>query len=510
MPPAAPGTAIPLARGGASPKAAIPSAARDTAVPYERRRPEETTLYQIVQDHIETFFAQVEQETGTGLPQFVKDEFEEFLECGILAHGFLRLRCGECAHEKLVAFSCKRQGFCPACGARRMAETAAHLVEQVIPRVPVRQWVVAFPIPLRHLFATQPQLLSPVLQVIHRALSTFVIHQAGLTHAQAQTGAVTLIQRFGSAANLNIHLHCLMLDGVYRLTDGGPVFQPVPAPTAEQLQAVLTRIITRLLKVLIRHGALMEEDTEIPYLTNPDADPALAPLHAAACTSRIALGPRAGQKVLTWKDPSLRLARPEVPQPQGCVSAQGFSLHADTGCGPHQRHTLERLCRYITRPALGHKRVSRTPAGEVVLQLKTPYRDGTTHLVMSPLEFLQRLAALVPRPRLHLIRFHGVLAPHAALRAQIVPGGADPATDTAQEPSEAPAASSRARLSWAQLLKRVFAIDLTTCPECGGPITLIAAIEDPAVIIKILSHLGLPARAPPRSSAHLDEFLQTA
>ncbi len=267
-----------------------------------------------------------------------------------------------------------------------------------------------------------------MLQVIHRALATFVIHQAGLTHAQAQTGAVTLIQRFGSAANLNIHLHCLMLDGVYRLKDGVPVFQSVPAPTTEQLQALLMRIITRLLKVLTRQGALMEYAPGIPYLTNPDGDPALAPLPAAACTYRIALGPRAGQKVLTWKEPSLRLASPEAPQPQGCVSAQGFSLHADTRCGPHQRHTLERLCRYITRPALGHKRLSRTRAGEVVLQLKTPYRDGTTHLVMTPLEFLQRLAALVPRPRLHLIRFHGVLAPNAALRSQIVPGDLDQAT----------------------------------------------------------------------------------
>lgn len=159
-----------------------------------------------------------------------------------------------------------------------MAETAAHLVEQVMPQVPVRQWVVSFPIPLRHLFATQPQLLSPVLQVIHRALSTFMIHQAGLTHAQAQTGAVTLIQRFGSAANLNIHLHYLFLDGVYQLTDGTPVFQPISAPTTEQLQTVLTRIITRLLKMLTCKGALTEEDTEIPYLTDPDADPALAPL----------------------------------------------------------------------------------------------------------------------------------------------------------------------------------------------------------------------------------------
>jgi len=176
----------------------------------------------------------------------------------------------------------------------------------------------------------------------------------------------------------------------------------------------------------------------------------------------------------------------------------------------HQRQKLERLCRYITRPALGHKRLRRTPAGEVVLQLKTPYRNGTTHLVMTPLEFLQRLAALVPRPRLHLIRFHGVLAPNATLRSQIVPGESDQATATANETSEAPAASTRARMSWAHLLKRVFAIDLTTCPQCGGTLTLLAAIEDPTVIIKILTHLGLPSRAPPRAPARLDPFMQTA
>ena len=429
---------------------AIQSAACGAPAPYERRRPEETTLYQVVQDHIDTFLAQVEQETGTGLPQFVTDEFEAFLECGILAHGFLRLRCGECAHDKLVAFSYPRRGVCPACGARRMAETAAHLVEQVIPHVPVRQWVVSFPIPLRHLFATQPQLLSPVLQVIHRALATFVIHQAGLTHAQAQTGAVTLIQRFGSAANLNIHLHCLMLDGAYRLTDGVPIFQAIPAPTTDQLQTVLTRIITRLLKGLPRHGALMEEDTGIPSLANPEADPALAPLHAAACTSRMALGPRGGQKVLTGKDPAVRLASQEALHPQGCVSAQGCSLHADTQCGPYQRQKLERLCRDITRPVLSHTRLRRTPTGEVVLQLTTPYRDGTTHLVMNPLECLERLAALVPRPRLPLIRFHGVLAPNAALRSQTVPGEADQAPNPADGDGDRSSASTRARLRWAQ------------------------------------------------------------
>ena len=113
-------------------------------------------------------------------------------------------------------------------------------------------------------------------------------------------------------------------------------------------------------------------------------------------------------------------------------------------------------------------------------------------------------------PRLHLIRFHGVLAPNAALRSQIVPGEADQAPNTADGDGERSSASTRTRLSWAQLLKRVFAIDITTCPQCGGTLTLLAAIEDPTVISKILTHLGLPSRAPPKAPARLDPFMQTA
>ena len=134
----------------------------------------------------------------------MKDEFDAFLECGILAHGFLRLRCGECGHDKLVAFSCKRRGFCPSCGARRMAQTAAHLVDHVIPHVPVRHWVLSLPIPLRLLLAAQPKLLTPVLRVVHRVITRFLLKQAGAKADEADSGAVTLIQRFGSAANLNI------------------------------------------------------------------------------------------------------------------------------------------------------------------------------------------------------------------------------------------------------------------------------------------------------------------
>jgi hypothetical protein len=112
-----------------------------------------------VQQHYETFAAEVagpSTSSGQALPQFVKDEFVAYLDCGILAKGFLRLTCDTCARDTLVAFSCKRRGLCPACGTRRMAETAAYLVDHVIPRVPVRQWVLSFPIPLRSLFAIYP------------------------------------------------------------------------------------------------------------------------------------------------------------------------------------------------------------------------------------------------------------------------------------------------------------------------------------------------------------------
>ena len=114
-------------------------------------------------------------------------------------------------------------------------------------------------------------------------------------------------------------------------------------------------------------------------------------------------------------------------------------------------------------------------ASQVVLTLKTPYRDGTTHIVMSPLEFMQRLAALIPRPRLHLIRFHGVLAPNARLRPEIIPTVPVNAHTPSADPAEAPPAAAPARLSWARLLKRVFDIDLEHCPRCGGPLKIIAA-----------------------------------
>jgi hypothetical protein len=271
----------------------------------------------------------------------------------------------------------------------------------------------------------------------------------------------------GSAANLNIHLPCLVLDGVYRRSaDGTSEFVEAPAPTDQAQQAVLHKVITRTMKMLTRRGVLVEEEGST-YVADNDGDSdearTLRPLQAAACTYRIAFGPRAGQKVLTVQG---AMPRDKDFKQTLCADIDGFSLHAAVRCGADDRQALEQLCRYITRPALANERVQTNAAGQVVLKLKTPWRDGTTHLVMSPLEFMQRLAALVPRPRLHLIRFHGVLAPNAKLRSLVVPQGppehgeptAEAAAVTVCEVQTAQARPQR--ISWARLLKRVFDIDM--------------------------------------------------
>jgi ribosomal protein S27E len=170
---------------------------------YQRHRPEQTLLYRIVDEYYPAFTTCL-MEQGRELPGYVQREFEDYLKCGRLEHGFLRVRCESCHAEHLVAFSCKRRGICPSCGARRMAESAALLVDEVLPEQPMRQWVLSFPFQLRFLFASRPEIMGRVLGIVHRVIAAHLVKKAGYTHATARTGAVTFIQRFGSALNLNI------------------------------------------------------------------------------------------------------------------------------------------------------------------------------------------------------------------------------------------------------------------------------------------------------------------
>ena len=350
------------------------------AARYERHRPERTLLYQLIQEYYPTLKAHLAAQ-GMALPGYVEQEFEDYLKCGRLEHGFLRVRCDSCHAEHLVAFSCKRRGFCPSCGARRMAESAALLVDEVFPEQPVRQWVLSFPYPLRFLFASRPAIMGQVLGIVYRVIATHLIKKAGFSRKTARTGAVTLIQRFGSALNLNIHFHMLFLDGVY--TDGATEtaarFRRVTAPTSEELTHVVQRIARRVGRFLERQG-LLEQDAENSYLDAQvmDEEP-MNQLRGHSITYRIAVGPQAGRKVFSLQ--TLPASDPQEAFTDTVGKVAGFSLHAGVAARADERKKLERLCRYISRPAISEKRLSLTPNGNIRYQLKTPYRDGTTHVI---------------------------------------------------------------------------------------------------------------------------------
>lgn len=485
---------------------------------YARHAPARTLLYALVDAHYPDFMARLEAE-GRSLPEYVREEFENYLRCGVLEHGFLRVVCEQCHAERLVAFSCKKRGLCPSCGARRMAESARHLVEEMFGPRPVRQWVLSFPYPLRFLFASKPEAIGPVLGIVHRVIGGWLAAQAGVPRDTAQCGAVTLIQRFGSALNLNVHFHMLWLDGVYEDTTERPQRKPrlrrTRAPTSAQLTQLASTIAHRVCRHLTRQGWLEGEDDSAFLSDSVSGDDGMDGLRMSSITYRIATGKHAGRKVVTLQT----LPGDQGPLESGAGQVGGFSLHAGVAAEAHESHKLEKLCRYIARPAISQKRLSISPQGRVRYALKTPWRNGTTHVEFEPIEFMAKLAALVPPPRAHLTRFHGVFAPNANLRGQLTPSGRGkrPATDTAavdvsaNDEPRSPEEKRRA-MTWAQRLKRVFGIDISTCVHCGGPVRIVASIEEPAAIRAILAHFEKhgaleqahyrpAARAPPAEAA---------
>jgi hypothetical protein len=183
-----------------------------------------------------------------------------------------------------------------------------------------------------------------------------------------------------------------------------------------------------------------------------------------------------------------------------CASVQGFSLHANTQVPPHRRDQLERLIRYTARGAVALERLAQDANGDLVYAFTHPWSDGTTGIRLSPVELLEKLAALVPLPRVHLVRYGGCLAPHSHLRGAIIP---TPRQQGVEEQEDSPASP---RWSWARLLKRVFAVDMARCPWCQrGVLRIIAAITQGEVIRQILRHLKLSTDPPPLAPARVHQ-----
>jgi hypothetical protein len=460
----------------------------------------------VVREHLQTFLWELDRhDEQRGAPLFVKREFQRFARCGVLAHGFARFRCTGCGTERLVAFSCKGRGFCPSCGGRRMTERAAHLIDHVLPRAPVRQWVLSLPFELRYRLAWDHRLCRAVLAVYTRALQGFYRRRASAScHRDGRTGTVTVIQRFGGALNLNVHFHTLALDGVFvREPDGLLSFAAAKAPTDEEVEALLGLVRGRVVRLLVRRGLLSNEPDE--GLDEQEVPP-LHALYAASVRQRVATGRRAGATVLRLGDAST--TKPASPKGRRQARLGGFDLHANTSVRAKNRPKLERLCRYLLRPPVAEDRLSFGCDGSVLVRLKMPWRDGTSHIALQPLELLEKLAALIPRPYINLIVYHGVLAPNAKWRREVVDFGR-PRVEKASSASTPKKVVASHNRTWAELMRRGLDIDVLECPDCGGRLRFVAAILLSSAIRRILRHLGLPsdpvALAPARAPPELDD-----
>ena len=453
---------------------------------YTRRRPDRTLLHQLVKKHFQDFDQSANKtHSSKTVPPSVRREFEDYLNCGRLEKGFIKLACTECSRNTLVAFSCKRRGFCPSCGARRMSQTAAHLVDKVLPLQPYRQWVLSLPYPLRFLVAREPEVLSLTLSITYKVIARFLTQSTAPTKQQAHTGGVAVVQRFGSALNLNPHFHMLMLDGVYYNSSSGQLkFKQACPPTQAQIQQITVTIAQRVAKALVKSGHLVCDEQAGHYLPDQVVD-LLGDLQSHSITYRIATGPRRGQKVF-----QLQLIEPCEDNGQSAsdpvANYAGFNLHAGLKIGSKRRDKLERLCRYISRPPLAQARLTLTEENKVAYRLKSPFRNGTTHIIFESDDFISKLSALIPPPRANLTRYFGVFAPASNFRSQIIPNQENVKKTTLCTKSTT---SNHRYIPWASLLKRVFKIDVEKCTLCGGRVEVVEIVTEQTKIEVLLSDM---------------------
>lgn len=473
---------------------------------YDRRHPEESLLFRTVQSYWPVFLYE-QKRVGKVLPHFVKDEFEDFLKCGIAEHGFVRTYCHECRYSGIVAFSCKRRGFCPSCCARRMNIEAAHLVDTVLPEVSYRQWVLSFPFKLRFLMVRSPELTNKALKIYTQSIQAFQkrrAKQSGL--GQCETGVITFIQRFGSALNLNIHFHSLVPDGVFLESEGGYLFCRQSEPTRDELLEIAIKIHKKVLKCADGLGLLGNESQQ------SFNEESLADYADLSISNKSGFGERAGKHIRRYG-----VKRIEVEYDDAySVNVEGFSLNARVCVPSGDREKLEKLIRYMARGPIASERLTESFPNQLLYKMKSVWKDGTTHVRFSPLDFIARLVALIPPPRMNMIRYHGCFAPNFKNRKFLVK---KPATKVINPDGETLTERNlNERLKWASMLKRVFEVDVTVCPRCSGRLEQIAVIKDKATARKIIESLGelttykaleiTKDRGPPREPDVEDNFDQ--
>ena len=434
---------------GSPPRAACVAAAARSAsgAPYTPRRPEASPLYQVLADHfagLERVHEERFEPTHGPLRAAARTAVGRFLDCGLLEHGFARVRCSQCHAEFLVAFRCKGRHFCPSCHARRLAEWSLWLDEQLLAHVPHRQIVFTCPKRLRPFFRLDRRRLGMLSRVAYRTLLAY--HRAALGARDVAPGVIVCIQSFGSLAHWHPHLHVLMTDGAFG-RDGAFIAAPPPHDPALLVSAWQRAVLAGFV-----HAGWLE--------------------------------PEAAAAMLAWPH-------------------SGFGAHIGPAIPAADRDGLLRLARYSARAPVAESRL-RYDAQRAEVELASDRADGPYAGVhrFPALEFLARWLDHVPDRYEMRVRYYGAYATRRRVwwqRRGISLAHAPLLASTPPAPATCPALRARQR-RWAELLRLVFRIEIEVCPRCGGEMKVLGFITEPAVAHRILAHLErrqVDARAGP-------------
>jgi len=381
-----------------------------------------------------------------------------------------------------------------------MEDGTEHIMTRVLPEVPVRQWVLSLPFQLRARVAYDASLFSAIVRIF--VDEVFRLHAAQARElgvvAKPNSGAVACLQRFGSALNLNPHLHLVAIDGVY-VRDEMPsaeagaaalVFHALPPPSEGEVHLVSAATCRRVLKLLRRRG-----------LTDVEG---LIPLDELDATQQLAEVAQRQRPLFAQVDEEgrVRQIRDQAAHPRS-GDVRGFSVHAGVFAPAQDTERRRRIIRYCLRPPFASAQVTATMDGRVAFQLRHPRNNGATHVVFAELAWMRKVAAILPPPGRHVVKYFGVLSSGSPLRGEVVP-----APPLELELSAAAVLSVEGELghvalpqrpraaSWAQLLRRVYNIDPMLCPRCSGKLKFIAAITEPSQVRRILDHLQLNDEPP--------------
>jgi len=429
----------------------MPDAAPAARGVYKPRRPQASPLFRLVSDHLHrlqtVYDDRFVRENGRQRP-VVTQVAGKFLACGVLEHGFARIRCDDCAHEYLLAFSCKCRYFCPSCHAKRLAIWTRWLDTTLLAPVPHRQVVLTIPKRLRAYCLYRRRLLGEIARVAARTVTAAIRTLTG--ERDLAVGIVACLQTHGSRANWHPHLHLLVTDGGFR-PDGTFVSWPVhdTARLTEAFRRAVLRLFVRL--------ELFDEDQAAGMLTWPHS---------------------------------------------------GFHVHTAVWVSEDDRAFATRLARYCARNPVALERLTYDRAAKAVTYCSDKSEGPTAGTeTADPLEFLARVLVHIPDKGHVTTRYYGWYANRPrGMRRQAEPAAADTPPLIVPAPRLAPTEATR---RWAALLQQIFEVDPLACPTCHGPMRVVAFITQVSVIDRILAHLRTRAareahggpRSPPSTRA---------